>query len=60
MKIRIDIEGSPEDFQELFVPGDKQQEFIEMSFDAYTAALRDFIFHTIDPHNFIRGKKDEG
>ena len=33
MTVRIEIEGKAEDFQELFVPSDRQQEFMEMTFD---------------------------
>lgn len=52
MTVRIEIEGKPEDFQELFVPSDRQQEFIEMTFDAYTEALKQLVWKQIDPHNF--------
>lgn len=58
MKIVIEIEGKPEDFQELFVPSDRQQEFVEMTFDAYTEALKKFIWENIDPHKFIRGNNE--
>jgi len=50
--VRIEIEGNPEEFQELFVPSDRQQEFMEMTFDAYTEALKKIIWQQIDPHNF--------
>lgn len=53
MKVTIEIEGKPEEFQELFVPGDQQQEFLTMTYDAYTNALRNFIWQQIDPHNFM-------
>jgi hypothetical protein len=52
MTVRIEIEGKAEDFQELFVPSDRQQEFIEMTFDAYTEALKQLVWKQIDPHNF--------
>jgi len=59
MKVTIEIEGKPDDFQELFVPSDKQTEFLSMTYDAYTEALKKFIWDNIDPHQFIRGKDDK-
>ena len=59
MKITIEIEGKPEEFQEVFVPSDKQTEFMNMTYDAYCEALRTFIWDNIDPHKFIRGKHDK-
>lgn len=58
MKITIEIEGKPEEFQEVFVPSDKQTEFMNMTYDAYCEALKQFIWDNIDPHKFIRGKND--
>lgn len=52
MKITIEIEGKPDEFQELFIPSEKQTEFLTMTYDAYVEALRRFIWEQIDPHNF--------
>lgn len=38
MKIQIDI--TPEEFKELFVPGEKQQEFTARVFEAYTKEMQ--------------------
>ena len=58
MKVTITIEGKPDDFQELFVPAEKQSEFVTMTYDAYCDALKKFIWDNVDPHKFIRGKDD--
>jgi len=59
VKIIIEIEGKPEEFQEVFVPSEIQTEFLTMTYDAYTEALKKFIWDNIDPHKFIRGKHDK-
>ena len=56
MKVTIEIEGKPGEFQELFVPSEKQAEFMTMTYDAYVEALKKFIWDNIDPHKFVRGK----
>lgn len=58
MKITIEIEGKSDEFQEMFVPPEKQQEFIAMTYDAYVEALKGFIWDNLDPHKFIRSKND--
>lgn len=60
MKVTITIDGKPEEFQDLFVPGDKQAEFAAMTYDAYVNALKGFIWDNMDPHKFIRGMADKG
>lgn len=57
MKLKIEIDGTPEEFQELFVPGDKQTEFMMMTYDAYVAALQKMIEKQIDPYNFLKPNK---
>ena len=59
MKINIEIELSPDEAKQLFVPGDKQTEFMTKTYDAYVAALQNMVWDQIDPHNvFNRKKKD--
>jgi hypothetical protein len=58
MEVIIKIEGKPEEFQELFVPSEKQNEFINMTYDAYCDALKKMVWEQIDPHKFIRGIAD--
>ena len=45
---------TPEEFQELFIPGDKQDEFMVKCYDAYSEALRQMLVKQIDPHNFMK------
>ena len=41
MKIKIEIDITPEEVQDLFIPGDKQQEFAAAMARAYTEAMTD-------------------
>ena len=50
---------TPEEFQEIFIPGEKQTEFQMKSYDAYVAALGDVWLDQIDPYNVLRRKKNE-
>lgn len=58
MKVTIELDLTPQEFQELFVPGDRQQEFISVTYDAYVQALGDLVKQQIDPYNFagLRGE----
>ena len=53
MNIKIESEITPEEFQELFVPSEKQTEFLTMSYDAYTKAFQKLVQRQIDPHGMI-------
>jgi len=53
MKVSIDIDLTPEEFKELFVPGDKQTEFTMRIYDAYIHAFTDFMQRQVDPHGAI-------
>lgn len=59
MKVTINVEGKPDEFQELFIPSEKQAEFATMTYDAYCAALKQLIFEQIDPHNFLGRQHDK-
>lgn len=59
MKVTIELDVTPEEFKELFVPSDKQQEFVETTYDAYVDALQSLVWKQIDPYNFMGKKKDE-
>ena len=58
MKIKIEMDITPEEFQEIFIPGDKQTEFQLKSYDAYVAALGDVWLDQVDPYNVLRRKKN--
>ena len=57
MKIKIDIDLTPEEAKDLFVPGDKQHEFMITTYDAYCKALKDMVWDQIDPYNAFDRKK---
>ena len=48
-----------EEFQELFVPGDKQQEFQLKLYNAYSDALKKFMWDQVDPYSFVRHKNED-
>ena len=58
MKVTIELDVTTEEFKELFVPSDRQQEFVEVTYDAYAEALRRLVQKQIDPHGFT-GTQDE-
>ena len=39
MKVKIELDITPEEVQELFIPGEKQQEFVAAMAKAYTEAM---------------------
>ena len=51
------MDVTPEEFQELFVPGDKQEEFLHKTYDAYTRALTESFWRQVDPYSFVKPKK---
>jgi hypothetical protein len=59
MKINIEIDLTPDEAKELFVPGDKQNEFMTKTYDAYVAALQGMVWDQIDPHNFFKRKNED-
>ena len=60
MKINIEIDLTPDEAKDLFVPGDKQTEFQMKTYDAYVKALQGMVWDQIDPYNmFNRKNKDD-
>jgi len=59
VKVKIEMDITPEEFQEVFIPGDKQEEFMYKTYDAYVAALSNMWMDQVDPHNFFNRKKDD-
>jgi len=53
MKVKVELDITPEEFKELFVPGDKQTEFTTHVYDAYIDAFNKFMKEQIDPHGMI-------
>ena len=56
MKINIEIDLTPDEAKELFVPGEKQHEFMTKTYDAYVAALKGMVWDQIDPQNMFNRK----
>ena len=54
MKIKIEMDITPDEFQEIFIPGDKQTEFQLKTYDAYVAALGNVWLDQVDPYNVFR------
>lgn len=52
MKINIELDCTAEEFQELFIPSERQHEFIRVTYDAYVQALGELVKKQIDPHKF--------
>jgi len=58
MNIKIDIDITPEEFKDLVVPGDKQNEFMVKTYEAYVESLNRLMRNQIDPFNFF-GKSND-
>lgn len=56
--MKIEIELTPEEFKELFLPGEKQTEFAIKMGEAYFHAVSKVASNTVGKV-FKRGKKDE-
>lgn len=59
MKVKLEIDLTPDEAKELFVPSDKQTEFGMMLYDAYAKALRETVWDHVDPHNMMGFKKNK-
>ena len=59
MKVTIEMDITPKEFQELFIPGNKQTEFQMKSYDAYVAALGNVWLDQVDPYNVLRRDRNE-
>jgi len=52
------MDCTPEEFQDLFVPSARQEEFVRVTYDAYVDALQKMMWKNIDPHGFINPKDE--
>ena len=57
MKLKLEIDLTPSEAKELFVPGDKQTEFSMLLYDSYVKALHETMWTHIDPHNIMGMQK---
>jgi hypothetical protein len=59
MKIKVELDLTPEEAKDLFVPSEKQGEFYSMLYDAYTNAVQETVLKHVDPNNFMGFRKDK-
>lgn len=59
MKIKVELDLTPEEAKELFVPSDKQHEFGIMLYNAYVDALHDTVWKHVDPHDMMGYQKNK-
>ena len=52
MKVKIELDLTPEEAKELFVPSDKQTEFMKVTYDAYVKAVQATVLDHVDPFNY--------
>lgn len=48
MKIKIEIEASPDEVQDLFIPSSKQKEFAQTLYAAYIEAMSKTVSTTVE------------
>lgn len=58
MKVKIELDLTPEEAKDLFVPSDKQSEFMTLTYNAYANAINKMMMDQIDPYNFT-GHREE-
>lgn len=59
MKIKMEMDLTPEEAKELFVPSEKQSEFSLKLYDAYTKMVQETVLNHIDPNNMMGFQKDK-
>lgn len=59
MKIKMELDLTPEEAKELFVPSEKQTQFTSMLYDAYVKMVQETVIKHIDPHNMMGFRKDK-
>jgi len=59
MKIKVEMELTPDEAKDLFVPSDKQSEFQIKLYDAYTRAVQKTVWKHIDPYNYTGMNDDD-
>ena len=59
MNIKMEIDISTEELEELIVPSDKQVEFQTLLYNAYAKAVTKTVWKHVDPHNFTGMNGDD-
>ena len=60
MKVKIELDLTPEEVKELFVPSEKQSEFMRVTYDAYVRAVQTTLMDHVDPYNFSGMNNKDG
>lgn len=58
MKVTIEVDCTTEEFKDLFVPSERQAEFVEATYNAYVDALQKMMWKQIDPYDFIKPRNE--
>lgn len=53
MKVKVELDLTPDEAKELFVPSDKQTEFSMMLYDAYVDAFKKMVWKQVDPADIM-------
>lgn len=59
MKIKMELDLTPEEAKELFVPSEKQTQFTSMLYDAYVEMVQETVIKHVDPHNMMGFQKNK-
>ena len=59
MKITIEIDIKPEEFEDLFIPSESLTEFQMKTYDAYVAAISQAFLSQIHPSNILKGNSND-
>lgn len=59
MKIKMEMDLTPEEAKELFVPSEKQSEFSLMLYNAHVKMVQETVLKHIDPSNMMGFQKDK-
>jgi hypothetical protein len=55
----MELDLTPEEAKELFVPSEKQAQFTTMLYDAYVQMIQETVLKHIDPHNMMGFQKNK-
>jgi hypothetical protein len=57
--VKVEVDLTPEEAKELFIPSEKQHEITVMLYNAYCDALKRTFWSHIDPHDDMGFQKDK-
>lgn len=59
MKVTVEIELTSQEFQEVFIPGDKQVEFLNQTYNAFAEGMARLAWKQVDPYGVFKEKSKE-